>query len=144
MRFAGQVTKSGNWWATEVPLLGAYSQARTKRDALRSIKCAIEELVEVEGFHVDVYPGKGSYFEVGAVDDAALIAFFLRQQRGKSGQTLEQVARALGQRSANAYARYEQGVSSPTVEKLTRLLRALEPGSDYVLHKSGVDAAHKI
>ena len=38
----------------------------------------------------------------------------------------------------NAYARYEQGASVPTIDKLTELLRALEPDADFVLRKSGI------
>ena len=141
MRFTGRVEKSGRWWAIEVPLLGAYSQGRTKKAAYRMIKNALEELVEKPDLSVDVYPGKGGYFEVGSADDAALVAFFLRQQRGLSGKTLEEVAERLGQKSVNAYARYEQGASVPTIDKLTELLRALEPGSDFVLEKSTIAKA---
>jgi hypothetical protein len=34
------------------------------------------------------------------------------------------------------YARYEQGVSVPTIEKLDELLKAVAPGRDLVLHQS--------
>jgi transcriptional regulator with XRE-family HTH domain len=33
----------------------------------------------------------------------------------------------------NAYARYEQGKSVPTVEKLNQLMRAIDPGFEPVL-----------
>ena len=100
------------------------------------IRDAIEAMIDKSKFRVDVYPGKGSYFEVGSVDETALVAFFLKQQRGLSGKTLEEVVKNLGQTSVNAYARYEQGASVPTVDKLTQLLRALEPDADFVLRKS--------
>ena len=138
MRFAGQVVKAGRWWAIEVPDLGAFSQGKTKKEAYAMIRDAIEAMIDKPGFTVDVHHGSGSYFEVGSTEDAALVAFFLRQQRGLSGRTLEQVARNLGQTSVNAYARYEQGASVPTIDKLTELLRALEPDADFVLRKSGI------
>jgi hypothetical protein len=138
MRFAGQVVKAGKWWAIEVPDLGAFSQGKTKKEAYAMIRDAIEAMIDTPGFTVDVHHGRGSYFEVGSTEDAALVAFFLRQQRGLSGRTLEQVARNLGQTSVNAYARYEQGASVPTIDKLTELLRALEPDADFVLRKSSV------
>jgi len=138
MRFAGRVVKAGKWWAIEVPDLGAFSQGRTKREAYAMIRDAIEAMINTPGLRVDVHPGKGSYFEVGSTDDAALVAFFLKQQRGLSGKTLEQVVRNLGQTSINAYARYEQGASVPTIDKLTELLRALEPDADFVLSKSAI------
>jgi len=138
MRFAGHVAKAGKWWAIEVPDLGAFSQGKTKKEAYAMICDAIEAMVGKPGFTVDVRHGRDSYFEVGSTEDAALVAFFLKQQRGLSGKTLEQVARNLGQTSVNAYARYEQGASVPTIDKLTELLRALEPDADFVLRKSGI------
>lgn len=136
MRFAGNVAKEGKWWAIEVPDLGAFSQGKTKREAYMMIRDAVESMIDKPGFRLDVHPGQSGYFEVGSSDDATLVAFFLKQQRGLSGKTLEQVVRNLGQTSVNAYARYEQGASVPTVDKLARLLRALEPNTDFVLTKS--------
>jgi hypothetical protein len=136
MRFAGHVTRAGRWWAIEVADLGAFSQGKTKREAYAMICDAIEAMIGQPGFSVDVHRGTGGYFEIGSSDDATLVAFFLKQQRGLSGKTLEQVVRNLGQTSVNAYARYEQGASVPTIDKLTELLRALEPDADFVLRKS--------
>ena len=138
MRFGGRVVKAGKWWAIEVPDLGAFSQGRTKKEAYAMICDALEAMIHKPGFTVDVHHGKGSYFEVGSTEDAVLVAFFLKQQRGLSGKTLKQVVGNLGQTSVNAYARYEQGASVPTIDKLTDLLRALEPDADFVLRKSGV------
>ena len=136
MRFSGSMTKEGKWWAAEVPDLGAFSQGRTKREAHTMIRDAIESMIGKPGFRLDVHPGRNGYFEVGSSHDATLVAFFLKQQRGLSGKTLEQVVRNLGQTSVNAYARYERGASVPTIDKLAKLLRALEPDADFVLTKS--------
>jgi hypothetical protein len=132
------MTRQGKWWAIEVPDLVAFSQAKSKREAYAMICDAIESMVDKPGFKIDAYQGKHGYFEVGSTDDATLVAFFLRQQRGLSGKTLEQVVMNLGQASVNAYARYEQGASVPTIEKLTELLRALDPETDFVLRKSAL------
>jgi transcriptional regulator with XRE-family HTH domain len=43
------------------------------------------------------------------------------------------VARRLKSRSPNAYARYEQGKSVPTVEKLNQLMKAIAPECDPIL-----------
>jgi len=115
-----------------------HAAGKTKKEAYAMICDAIEAMVGKPGFTADVRHGRDSYFEVGSTEDAALVAFFLKQQRGLSGKTLEQVARNLGQTSVNAYARYEQGASVPTIDKLTELLRALEPDADFVLRKSGI------
>jgi transcriptional regulator with XRE-family HTH domain len=60
----------------------------------------------------------------------------LRRQREKHGVSLAEVARRLGSRSKTAYARYEQGRSVPTVEKLFQLLGAVAPGEDFVFKES--------
>jgi predicted RNase H-like HicB family nuclease len=136
MRFAGRIFKVGKFWAIEVPILGVVTQGRTRKEALAMIADAIESLVNKEGFRVDEYPRREGSFEVGANDQAALVAFLLRRQRLKRGLTLAQVARRLGAKSHNAYARYEQGQSVPTIDHFTRLLAAVSPESDFVLVES--------
>jgi transcriptional regulator with XRE-family HTH domain len=59
----------------------------------------------------------------------------LRRQREKHGLSLAEVARRLGARSKTAYARYEQGRSVPSVEKLFELLAAVSPSRDFVLRE---------
>ncbi|MCJ7679096.1 MAG: helix-turn-helix domain-containing protein, partial [Candidatus Aminicenantes bacterium] len=54
------------------------------------------------------------------------------------GLTLKDVARRLGVRSLNTYARYEQGRAVPTVETFDRLLTALSDDEDYVLIQSRI------
>ena len=136
MRLAGQVFKSGRYWAIEVPILSIVTQGRTKNEAYEMIVDAIESLMNKEGFEVLVYPGKGQYFEVSSTDLATLTAFLLRRLRVKQGLTLVEVSKRLGAKSHNAYARYEQGKSIPTLEKFSQLLAALSPDNDFVLMES--------
>ncbi len=75
-------------------------------------------------------------FEVSAADARSMISLLLQRQRQRSDLSLAQVAERLGVKSRNAYARYEQGVSVPTVEKLDELLRAVAPGRHLVLQQS--------
>lgn len=117
-------------------MLGVVTQGRSKRDAFLMIADAVEALVNRAHFRLDVFPGEGDYFEIGASDEAALTAFLLRRERARSGLNLAEVAKRLGARSANAYARYEQGRSVPTVPKLTALLAAIAPQKDFVLAES--------
>jgi len=49
---------------------------------------------------------------------------------------LAQVAERLGATSINAYARYEQGRSVPTIHKLSELFAAVMPHRDLVLVES--------
>ena len=100
------------------------------------IKDAVELLANTPGFRVDVYPGVGDQFELGARDERTLVALLLRRQRQARGLSLAEVTRRLGLKSRNAYARYEQGKAVPTVEKLTELLRAVNPERELVLRES--------
>ena len=87
-----------------------------------------------KGFSVDIHPvGKGT-FEVSSSNARTMVGLLL--QRQKSGLSLAQAAQRLGAKSRNAYARYEQGASVPTVEKLDELLRAVAPGREIVLQQS--------
>ena len=136
MRFEGRVFKVGRQWAVEVPILGVVSQGRTRSDALEMIADAVESLVNQNGFGVSVFAGSGDHFEIGASDQAALTALLLRRTRLKAGLTLADVAARLGARSLNAYARYEQGRTTPSVQKLSELLSAVVPDRDFVLVES--------
>lgn len=136
MRLAGRVFKVGKYWAIEAPILDVVTQGHTKKEAYEMIADAIESLVNKKGFKVEVFPGKGSYFELGSPDLLTLTAFLLRRQRMKQGLTLVEVAKRLGAKSHNSYARYEQGKSIPTIEKFNKLLSALSPDNDFVLVES--------
>ena len=135
MRLSGKIFNGGKYWPIEVPLLGVFTQGKSRKDAYFMIADAIEELVNKPGFKISVFPGKDEYFEIAASDEAVLIAFLLRRERLRSGMTLEQVAERLGARSANAYARYEQGRTTPTIAKLSQLMSAVSPKGDVVIQQ---------
>lgn len=117
----------------EAPLLDVMTQGTSKSNACRMIADAIESLIDKEGFHVDVRRLSGELFTVGANQETPLIALMLKRQREAHRLTLQDMACRLGQKSVNAYARYEQGKSVPTVEKLNQLMRAIDPGFEPVL-----------
>jgi len=75
-------------------------------------------------------------FEVIGGDAAAMISLLLRRQRQKSGLSLADAAARLGASSRNAYARYEQGRTVPTVAKLDELLKAIAPDRDLLVGQS--------
>jgi len=138
LRFIGRAFRSGRFWAAEVPILDVATQGRSQADARRMIADAIEALVNKPGFQAKVYAGGGGNFEVGADDDAVLAALLLRRARARAGLSLAEVASRLGAKSVNAYARYEQGRSVPSVAKLSRLYAAVGLASDLVLIESTV------
>ncbi|MBK9519211.1 MAG: helix-turn-helix transcriptional regulator [Anaeromyxobacter sp.] len=116
-------------------MLDALTQGRSRAEALRMLADLIETMAGKAGFEVEVFHGEGADLEVGTPDTAALVAVMLRRQREKHGLSLSEVARRLGARSKTAYARYEQGRSVPSVEKLFELLAAVAPSRDFALRE---------
>ena len=138
MRFAGRVYKDGKFWLAEVPILDAMTQGRTRPEAFEMVADLLESLVDRPEFTVQVHPGEDDHFEVSSADMRPLISLLLRRQRERNGLSLADAAARLGAKSCNAYARYERGISLPTVEKFDALLRAVSPDRDFVLHTSTV------
>ncbi|MHC4470781.1 MAG: helix-turn-helix domain-containing protein [Planctomycetota bacterium] len=136
MRLEGRLERDGRWWLAEIPVLDSVTQGRTKAEALEMVTDLVETMVDRPGFAAHVHLARGSTFEVSCSDFGALVAILLRRLRARSGLTLAEVAGRLGHTSPNAYARYEQGRTVPTVEKLAELLRAVD--CDIVLRESAV------
>jgi hypothetical protein len=127
MRFEGQLRKDGRFWLAEIPAFDALTQGRTKQEAHAMAKDLIETMAGVEGFVAKIHPTGRLAFEIGGNRLDVLLALLLRRQRERQGLTLAEAAERLGQRSRNAYARYEQGRAMPTLAKLEQLLRAIAP-----------------
>jgi predicted RNase H-like HicB family nuclease len=127
MRFQGRIKKDGRFWLVEIPAFDAVTQGRTKREAFEMAEDLIETMANAKGFRAEVHPTGRETFEIGGNDLGVLLALLLRRQRERQGLTLAEAAERLGQRSKNAYARYEQGKAMPTVEKLEQLLKAIAP-----------------
>jgi Helix-turn-helix len=136
MRFQGKLRRDGKFWLAEVPVFDAMTQGRTRKDALDMIADWFVTMADRKGFSIDIHPVGRSAFEASSSDTRTMVSMLLRRQRQKSGLSLAQAAQRLGAKSRNAYARYERGVSVPTVEKLDELLRAIAPGRDVVLQQS--------
>ena len=134
MRFPGQIKKEGKFWVVEIAAFDAFTQGRTKREALEMVEDLIETMANVDGFCATAHPAGRETFELGGNNIGVLISLLLRRQRERQGLTLAEAAKRLGQRSKNAYARYEQGKAMPTVEKLEQLLKAIAPDQRIVWH----------
>lgn len=139
MRFQGRLSRDGKWWLAEVPVFDAMTQGRTRKEVLDMIADWFVSIVNQKDFSVEVHSVGRDEFEVSANDPRRMISLLLQRQRQKSGISLAQAAQRLGAKSRNAYARYEQGVSVPTLEKLDALLRAIAPDRHIVIRQS--DAA---
>jgi len=128
--------RDGKWWLAEVPVFDAMTQGRTRKEAFEMIADWFATMVDQRDFELKIHSSRGDEFEVASDDARAMISLLLQRQRQKSGLSLAQVARRLGVKSRNAYARYERGTSVPTVEKLDELLRAIAPDRDIVVRQS--------
>jgi predicted RNase H-like HicB family nuclease len=133
MRFCGRIYKDGSHWLAEIPTLEYMTQGRTRKEALEMIGDLVETMVDKKGFTAEVCAVRGDRFEVGSEDAKALVALLLHRKRQLSGLSLAEAADRLGIASRNAYARYEQGKATPTVDKLCRLLHAVCPEEDLVV-----------
>ena len=139
MRFQGKLCRDGRWWLAEVPVFDTLTQGHTRKEALEMTVDWFTTIIDREGFSVRIHSTGSDTFEVSSDDARHMIRLLLQRQRQMSGLTLAQAAERLGARSRNAYARYEQGASVPTVEKLDELLRAIAPDREIVIRQS--DAA---
>ena len=122
-------------WEARVPDLGVFTQGKSEKNAYAMTADAIETLVGRKGFRATVVPFGRGKFLVGANDSRPLIARWLFRMRVDKGLTLRAVASRMGAGSSEAWARYERGRVSPTVEKLEELLHAVDPDARFVLRR---------
>lgn len=138
MRFSGKLYKDGKFWLAEIPILDLMTQGRTKKETYQMVTDMLETMINKEGFKVSVFKGPNNTFEIGSLEPKYLTSLLLQRKREISGLSLSQVAGRLGVSSRNTYARYEQGKSVPTIDKLNQLLHAVCPKSDIVINESSV------
>ncbi len=136
MLFRGKLWKEGRHWLAELPLLDAMTQGHSRKEVLLMVEDLLESLVGSSEFRAHASVTDDGRLYVRGSDSRLLIALLLRRQRSRSGLTLTQVSERLGARSRNAYARYEQGTSQPTLEKLSELLQAVAPDRELVLDQN--------
>jgi hypothetical protein len=136
--FEGKVfapVRGERYWEVKIPQLGVFTQGTSERDAYAMAADAVETLIDEKNFSVDVVPTRGGKFLVRAKDSRPLIARWLYRLRVNNGLSLREAAGRLGATSSEAWARYESGRASPTMDKLSELVHAVEPNADFVLRK---------
>ena len=138
MRFSGTLYKDGKFWLAEIPILDLMTQGRTKKEAYEMVADMLESLINKGGFKAEIFKGLNDRFEVGSSEPRRMISLLLQRKREISGLSLSQVAGRMGTTSRNSYARYEQGKSVPSMEKLNELLHAVCPQTDIVINESSI------
>lgn len=129
MMLTGRIFKSdtSSFWLAEAPMIGVYTQGRTRAEAVEMLADAVREVVHHAGFAVKIHKSTGSEVLIEANKPKLLAAQVLKYQRETHKLSLADVAKNLKSSSRNAYAAYEQGRTEPTISKFVELLAAVAP-----------------
>ena len=136
MKFQGKAFKNGKFWLADIPFLELMTQGRTKKELLLMVEDLIVTLADKKEFEVNVKCTKDGIIEIGSNDNKVMIGLLLKRKRQLNNLTIQQVAERMGSTSKNAYARYEQGKTLPSIDKLQDLLNATGPFSDLVISQA--------
>ena len=136
MKFQGKAFKNGKFWLADIPFPELMTQGRTKKELLLMVEDLFVTLADKKGFEVNVKCTKDGILEIGSNDNKVMIGLLLKRKRQLNSLTIQQVAERLGSTSKNAYARYEQGKTLPSIDKLQDLLNATGPFSDLVISQA--------
>ena len=132
MRFEGFVALDGYRWQAKMPTLDLSADGFSKAEALAALRNRVEAEIRFPDLRVYTFPTAGGRFELEMDDAAHALGLMLRRQRKRHRLTQADVVRRIGQTSKNAVARYEQGRSTLTVDKLLDLLFAIAPDRQLV------------
>lgn len=134
MEMEGKIWKDSKFWLVEIPALDVMTQGKTRKEALSMVKNLILEMMKSyfkdevgKDFSVTAIDYKKDVFGVATNDNRLFLALSLRRQREKSGSTVREASKRLGSKSPNAYAQYERGKTSISVDKYEELLTAANP-----------------
>ncbi len=136
MKLQGKAFKNGKFWLADIPFLELMTQGRTKKELLLMVEDLIVTLADKKEFEVNVKCTKDGILEIGSNDNKVMIGLLLKRKRQLNNLTIKQVAERMGSTSKNAYARYEQGKTLPSIDKLQDLLNATGPFSDLVISQA--------
>ena len=125
MIIEGKASKKDKLWLVDIPLLDLMTQAKSEKDIIAMAKDVVECLFDNDEFEVEVTKN-GSRLLFKANDTKALMAMTLKRQRARKMLTLADVADAMGSKSINRYAQYEQGKHQPSLDIFEQLLMAID------------------
>ena len=120
-------------WGVSIPEIGIFTQGKSKSDAYKMAKEAIELVVELNDFEVSIEPSSNNNFFIVPNNIGPILSMILRQKRIDNGLSIRDIANRMGQSSPNSYGRYESGKSIPTIEKFDELLTAIDPNLSSIL-----------
>ncbi|MGK5085408.1 helix-turn-helix transcriptional regulator [Bdellovibrionota bacterium FG-1] len=123
-------------WSVEIQDLAIYTQGKSRTNALRMAKEAVEIAVDHAGFEAMCEASDDNTFLVSGNDLSVFLPFILRSIRVAQNVKLMEASERLGSSSPNAFARYEQGNRKPSVEQFEKLLHAIDPTLSIVLKRA--------
>ena len=134
----GHIEKQGRWWVAECEIVGAFTQGRSRTEAMENLAEVVELRVDRDGFAATVSElekrGRNAFTVIVEPSDPGWLAVaVLKYQRARNRMSLADVAKSLGAASRNAYASYEQGTREPTLGKFRELLGAVAPEMTLIL-----------
>jgi len=136
MKFQGKAYKDGKYWLAEIPILELMTQGHSKKELLVMVEDLFTTLSNNSELEVNVQCDKNGNLEVGTNNSKIFVGLLLKRKRNLNNLTVEEVSKRLGSSSKNSYARYEQGKSLPSFDKLQELLCAVGASSDFVINES--------
>jgi hypothetical protein len=132
MMLVGRIEKAeGRWWYAECPIVNAYTQGHSRKDASFMLADCLKTLLGhpvVEVTATEMGPAKLGGYLVRLDSDAParVAALVLACQRSRNKLSIAEAAKRAAS-SPSAYARYERGVSRLTLERFGELLAAVAP-----------------
>jgi predicted RNase H-like HicB family nuclease/DNA-binding XRE family transcriptional regulator len=135
MLVTGRIFKDKNtspYWAVDINDLGIHTQGVSKKDAIAMAKDAIETVIDTDGFEAMVESPDGKTLFISSNNNRLLLALFFKNLRVQCDLTLQEVADRMGEKSVTGYSRYEHGKVSPSIDKITDIIRAIDPDKDFI------------
>lgn len=133
MMLTGLIAKETSpLWRAECEIVGAFTQGKSRKDALAMLANCIEAKTDRKGFKVSVTElaenedGSISVF-ITANEPAVLAAEVLKYQRDIHKLTQEEAAKKSGGKYQSDWAIYERGDRVPSLDKFIALLAAVAP-----------------
>jgi predicted RNase H-like HicB family nuclease len=139
MTFEGNIKpskKNERYWSVEIPDLGIFTQGKNINDSYSMAADALETIIDKKGFKIKITPCKRNKFLVSANDITPLISLWLQKLRIANNLTVRELSKRLGSNSPRAWAQYESGEICPSIEKLEKLLYAVDPNHHYIIKKA--------
>ena len=141
MEILALIKKEKKMWEIEVPIMSLYTCGRTKTEAIEMLKDLLESALKDhfskkynnKKVAIKIVVREIGMLGIEAKDMRPLLSYALYRQREESHMTIKQVAKRLGSKYPNAYAKYERGNINITLNQYNKLIHAISPNRELIL-----------